>query len=54
MSNTVKVHVSFDLEIDADEWRATSANKGENVSETVAAHAEMVVRDLYADMGWTR
>jgi len=56
---TVKVTVSFDLEIDPEVWRTegrptpSSAQTDAEVAAEVRQHAENVVRDLFYDMGWT-
>ena len=55
------VNVSFTLDIDPAEWACTSASTIRpdapdamgRIADEVRAHAENVVRDLFADMGWT-
>jgi hypothetical protein len=55
------VNVNFTLNIDPAEWATTSASTirpdapdaMERIADEVRAHAENVVRDLFADMGWT-
>lgn len=57
----MNVTVSFTLNIDPAEWATTSASDVQpdapdamdRIAAEVRAHAESVVRDLYADMGWT-
>ena len=60
----MNVNINFTINVDADEWcnrnRAPFVAVDQNdpdvvheVSVTVRAHAENVIRDLFADMGWT-
>jgi len=57
----MNVTVTFTLTIDPAEWATTSASTVDpespdamdRIAAEVRAHAENVVRDLYADMGWT-
>jgi len=55
------VTVNFTLTIDPAEWACTSASTVnpespdamDRIAAEVQRHAENVIRDLYADMGWT-
>lgn len=55
----MKVNVSFTLNIDPAAWLernnepVTLGLELFRVEDEVRAHAENVVRDLFADMGWT-
>jgi hypothetical protein len=57
----MNVTVTFTLTIDPAEWATTSASAVnpeapeamDRIAAEVREHAENVVRDLYADMGWT-
>ena len=57
----MKVTINFTLDIDPAAWATRSGATSTiipgmelfRVEDEVRAHAENVVRDLFADMGWT-